>query len=100
MYVMDGIAHASTPPEERVVSAVKTLGDWMMLVTFLSGETRLFDGTRLLDYPAFQPLRDEQVFRDARVDHGVVTWLDGEIDLAPETMYAESYAYEKPAMEE
>jgi hypothetical protein len=52
----------------------------------------------LLSYPAFQPLRDENVFRAVQVDHGVVTWMDGEIDIAPETMYADSFAYDEMAI--
>lgn len=31
---------------------------------------------------------------DAKAEHGVVTWNDGEIDLAPETMYRDGYAYQ------
>ena len=27
------------------------------------------------------------------VFHGVITWNNGEINIAPETVYAESYAY-------
>ena len=28
------------------------------------------------------------------VFHGVITWNNGEIDIAPEYVYEESYAYE------
>lgn len=70
----------------------------MLLVTFFPGEKRLYDVTPLLSYPAFQPLRDENVFRAVQVDHGVVTWMDGEIDIAPETMYADSFAYDEMAL--
>lgn len=65
----------------------------MMILTFTSGERRLYDATQLLQYPAFQPLRDEAVFKSAAVEYGMVVWNDGEIDLAPETMYVNSYAY-------
>ncbi len=34
------------------------------------------------------PLRDPEVFRQAHVEHGAVTW-PGEIDWAPEAMYRE-----------
>ena len=27
------------------------------------------------------------------LNHGVVTWLDGELDIAPESMYENSYPY-------
>ena len=67
----------------------------MMILTFASGEKRLYDATPLLDYPAFQPLKDDSVFKNAKVEHGVVVWLDGEIDIAPETMYHDSYAYDE-----
>ena len=95
MYILNGIAYAGTRAEDRQVVAVKPLDDWMLLLTFASGERRLYDASKLLSLPAFAPLKEETVFKNARVDHGVVTWADGEIDLAPETMYAESYAYDE-----
>ena len=98
MYVINGIAYAGTSVQDMRVSAVKPLDDMMMLVTFVSGERRLYDATQLLEYPAFQPLRDEAVFKAASVDHGVVAWKDGEIDIAPETMYADSFPYDEMAM--
>ena len=64
-------------------------------IELASGEKRLYDATPLLDYPAFQPLKDDSVFKNAKVEHGVVVWLDGEIDIAPETMYHDSYAYDE-----
>ena len=98
MYVVNGIAYAGTEVQDMRVSAVKPLDDLMMLVTFASGERRLYDATQLLEYPAFQPLKDESVFKAASIDHGVVTWMDGDIDIAPETMYANSFPYDEMAM--
>ena len=98
MYVMNGIAYAGTAAQDMRISAVKPLDDLMMLVTFASGERRLYDATQLLDFPAFQPLRDEAIFKAARIDHGVVTWMDGDIDIAPETMYAASFPYDEMVM--
>ena len=95
MYVMNGVAYAGTAIQDMRVSAVKPLDDMMMLVTFASGERRLYDATQLLEYPAFQPLRNEAVFKSASVDHGVVTWMEGDIDIAPETMYANSFSYDE-----
>ena len=37
---------------------------------------------------ALTPLVDERFFEQVFVDHGAVTW-PGEIDLAPDAMYAE-----------
>lgn len=93
MYIVNGIAYANNDAEDIEIQNFKPLGDMMMLLTFTTGEKRLYDGTRLLQYPAFKPLADERVFMDAKVEHGVLTWRDGEIDIAPETMYRDSYAY-------
>ena len=98
MYILNGIAYAGTADTEKRVLAVKPLADGMLLVTFSPGEKRLYDVTPLLSFPAFQPLRDEKVFRAVQVDHGVVTWMDGEIDIAPETVYRDSYAYDSAAV--
>lgn len=98
MYIINGVARAGTEDSEKLVTAVDPLEDMMMIVTFASGERRLFDASQLLAYPAFQPLRDEAVFRAASVEHGAVTWDNGEIDIAPESIYASSYAYEDMAM--
>ena len=98
MYIENGIAYVGTPTDEIRVRSVKPLDDMMMILTFTSGERRLYDATQLLEYPAFQPLRDESVFKSAVVEHGIVVWNDDDIDIAPETMYANSYAYnEMPA---
>jgi len=37
----------------------------------------------------FVPLKDPAVFSQVFVNHGAVTWSDGEIDLAPDAMYEE-----------
>jgi len=42
---------------------------------------------------AFLPLKDEEILADFKIFHGVMTWMNGEIDIAPETMYADSYPY-------
>jgi len=96
MYIINGIAYAHNKTEAIEVASVQPLPDMMMIVGFTSGEKRLFDGTSLLKYPAFAPLRDERVFMDAKVVHGVVTWCGGEVDIAPETMYRDSYPYYAP----
>lgn len=43
---------------------------------------------------AFEPLKDEEVLKNMSVFHGVITWMDGKIDIAPETVYQESYPYD------
>lgn len=93
MFIANGIAYAGNKTQEISVQSVKPLDDMMMIVTFSSGEKRLYDATQLLTFPVFQPLKDEKVFKNAKVEYGVVTWNDGEIDIAPETLYDNSYEY-------
>lgn len=77
MYVIDGIAYAGLPTQDISVTRVKPLSDLCMLVTFSTGETRLFDATALLKGPAFGLLCDEAVFSNPIVADGVCTWADG-----------------------
>lgn len=93
MYIVGDIAYASTPVEQMQIVAVKPLSDMMMILTFASGEKRLYDASGLLAYPAFAPLSNQETFQNASIDHGVVTWSNGDIDIAPETMYQNSYPY-------
>ncbi len=50
----------------------------------LAGRVRLRPGELT---GALAPLRDEQFFSRAYIDYGAVAW-PGEIDLAPDAMYA------------
>jgi hypothetical protein len=65
-----------------------------MLLTFSSGEKRIFDA-HILHGEIFQPLEDDDIFSDFKISHGVVTWMNEEIDCAPEYMYENSYEYSK-----
>ena len=41
---------------------------------------------------------NEEIFMNPALFHGVITWNNGEIDIAPETVYRNSYAYESMAI--
>ena len=97
MYVIDDICYAGGLREGIKVKEAKPLRGGMLLVTFSTGEKRLFD-TTMLTGSAFEPLKDEAVFNDVRVFHGVITWKNGEIDIAPEKVYMESFAYNTEAV--
>lgn len=97
MFVIDGIAYAGKPVEDLSVVQVKPLSDLCMLVKFSSGETRLFDATTLLKGPVFDALLNEAVFSNPVVVDGVCTWADGDLDVAPEFMHENSFAYEMSA---
>lgn len=97
MYELNGIVYASESREGMRVTDVRDTGDFILLVTFSTGETRLVDCTELFSLPAFAPLADKTAFDTLEVRHGVLTWLDGKVDIAPEGLYARSYEYPVPA---
>ncbi len=86
---------AVTPPIQprmpwRVVS-VKALPDFRLHVRFVDGTEGTVDLDPLVHSPGagvFASLADSALFAQVFVQHGAVTW-PGEIDLAPDAMYAE-----------
>ena len=96
MFVYNGVVYGGEPKKCLSVISVKVLPDHVMLITFSNGEERLFDAS-ILKGEVFEALQDEDNFKSAYVDHGVITWMDGEIDCAPEFMYQNSYEYISPA---
>ena len=92
MFVFNGIVYGGEPEQPLKINNFRILPDKMILITFSNGETRLFDGT-VLNGGVFEKLKDDTIFENAKLDHGVITWLDGEIDCAPEYMYNNSYEY-------
>ena len=97
MFVLNGIVYASERHEDIQIIEVKPLDDMIMILTFSTGEKRLFDAT-ILNGSAFEPLTDAATFKQCTVTDGIVTWMDGEIDCAPEYMYENSYAYDDTAL--
>ncbi len=79
------------------IGAVKPLTDKRLLVTFATGERKIYDCKPLLQEEVFRPLQGEELFCRARADkHGYgVVWND-EIDLAE----AELWINGKPADED
>ena len=86
MFIINDICYAGEMGKDIKVTDATPLRGGMMLVTFSTGEKRLFD-TTMLQGPAFEPLADERIFCHPVVVHGVITWNNGEIDIAPETVY-------------
>lgn len=71
------------------VKTVKPLADYRLLLVFDNGERRIFDVTPWLAKGAFRELRDDDMFRTARVSFDTVEWANG-CDLCPELLYADS----------
>ncbi len=76
------------------ISSVRNLGNYQLVVAFNNGDVNLFDGRRLLNEgEVFAPLAEESVFNDYTLDYETLTWQNGEIDIAPEYVHANSSAY-------
>ncbi len=93
MFEINGIVYAGTSEELIKIINAKVTGRKMLLLTFSTGEKRVFD-EEVLKGEVFLPLDEDCIFRDFRIVHGVVTWMNEEIDCAPEFMYEHSYAYD------
>jgi hypothetical protein len=65
---------------------VKTLSSLSIQVTFADGTSGKvqFEPSHLTG--VFEALKDPDVFRQAYIEHGAVTW-PGNLDLAPDAMY-------------
>jgi hypothetical protein len=77
------------------VKKIQAFDNLTLLVTFNNDEKRIFDLDDVLDLPAFKELENLENFKSAFVRNGVVAWLNGKIDLAPQTMYTMSYDYDE-----
>ncbi len=97
MFEIDGILYAGTQNDMIKIQAAEVTGRMMMLLTFSSGEKRVFDA-EILKGEVFKPLQDDSVFRNFKIVRGVITWKNEEIDCAPEYMYEHSYTYDEAKM--
>lgn len=72
-----------------VVRDVRAFENYTLLITFASGEVKLYDARPLLEHPLYAPLKDRNFFLKAHVECGTVVWSD-EVDIAPEHLYEQS----------
>lgn len=71
------------------VCSVHPESDYTLHLRFADGSQRVYDARGLLDEGPFLPLRDVELFLEARVEFGTVVWSD-DIDIAPEHLYEHS----------
>lgn len=95
MKIIDDIAYATASCEMLQIVEVKVLEDYMLLLLFNNNEERLFDAQVLFDMPAFEVIKKKEIFKKCEIICGTITWLNGEIDIAPETVYVKSFKYDK-----
>ena len=88
----NGILYADSSKELLKIQDAKVIGSKVLLLTFSSGEKRPSDAT-VLKGNVFAPLNDPAIFNNFKIVHGVITWMNEDIDCAPEYMYEHSHAY-------
>lgn len=70
------------------VERIEYRHDYVFHVEFDNGLSGDVDFRLYLDRgPVFQPLRDVEFFRQAKIEGGTIAWPNG-ADVAPETLYA------------
>ena len=87
----------SGPEIDWIVTAVEPRIDRTLLVTFVTGEKKVFDMNELIGQGGvFARLKDDKLFMKAHTDGTTVVW-DEMLDIAPESLYergvAESFWY-------
>ena len=90
MIVKNGMCYADDRAPVLKIVAAKSCGGHEIEVLFSNGDRRLFDGRKLLVGEVFAPLADEKAFNDYQLDYETLTWLNGEVDVAPEFVYENS----------
>jgi hypothetical protein len=70
----------------RNIHTILVNDDWTLDLSFDDGAERRFDVKPFLDYEAFEPLRDINVFKSIRNCGYFVEWIH-EVDLSADTLY-------------
>lgn len=77
--------------DEDVIDVVSVIpqNNYALLLTFTTGETKLYDMRPQLDNSLYWPLSNVALFMQAHIRYGTVAWTD-EIDICPEELYENS----------
>jgi hypothetical protein len=71
------------------VTDVTPLSSYMLRLKFKNGEIKFFDMKPYLEIGIFRGLKDENIFKTAKVNFDTIEWAN-EADIDPETLYHES----------
>ena len=69
---------------------VKALDDYKILLTFDTGEKKIYNMEPRLKDIFFSPLKDKTLFKTVKVNGITVEW-DNEIDMCPDDLYYNSF---------
>lgn len=71
------------------VISVKPLDNYILELEFDSNEVGFFDVKPYLDKGIFSQLKDENYFKNVRINLESISWKNGQ-DFSPETLYLKS----------
>ena len=86
--IRDNIAYEDGKPIVLHIIEIEPCEGYQLLATFQDGTAKLYDVTHLLDKPVFKVLKQPEIFRRVVLDRGVPTWEKENIDISPESIYA------------
>ena len=64
-------------------------GDYRLWLTFNDGRKGLVDFEHYIHRKPFEPLHDRAIFQNFQLNGWTISWLDGSLDIAPESLYAQ-----------
>ena len=73
----------------RIV-AFKIIGEFKLEITFSNGIKKVVDLSSFVassQNPMTTQFKDQQLFQQVQLNHGHLTWLDGEMDLSADSLY-------------
>jgi len=71
------------------ITFVQTSENYKLILKFTENSIREFDMEPYLKFPAFEDLKEGDIFKKANVYLGTVKWNE-EIDMSPDTLFLES----------
>ncbi len=73
------------------VNNARYVKDYILEVEFNDGLKKKIDFQYLLSRKPFASLKNLEVFRNFKLDSWTVTWDNGNIDIAPESLYLDKW---------
>ena len=92
MHEENGIVYSDNPEKMLTVLEVRHMYSGIYLLKFSDGVSKLFD-TSILKGEVFEPLKNPEIYENTKLEYGIVTWNNGEIDCSLDFMYENGFEY-------
>jgi len=68
---------------------VKAMDEYKLLLEFDNGEVKIFDAKILFNRKPYQPIKNQDIFKQVKTNNISIVWLN-EIDVCPDELYYNS----------